>query len=269
MNRKIAVLATALALLTLTACPAAQAGPVIERIVANGTLTVGTSPSFPPLTAKAKNGMLMGFDIDMANILAGAMGVKLRFVTLPFPELLEALNQDKVDVVISGMTVLPKRNLRAVFVGPYLVGGQTVLGDNALMAAINGRQDLNDAKYKVAAAKGTTSQEAARQMLPKAQLVIAENEGECLKLLLAKEVNMVMADYTFCAMAAFKHKAQNLAVIGKPFTFEPLGMAIKDGDPQFQNLLANFLVTFQGSGQSELLQRRWFQDASWIKELAE
>lgn len=268
MPKKMTALALAMLLLALC-CPGAMAGATIDRIAETGTIRVGTSPTMPPLSAKGKNGMLMGFDIDLANILASAMGVELRFVELPFGELLEAVNEDKVDMVISGVTMLPKRNMKVVFAGPYLIGGQTVLGTNALMAAINGRDDLNKAHYTVAVAKGTTAEDAAQGVLGKAKIVLAADEDAALKLLLDKKVDMVVADMTFAAMAAFRYAKQDLAVIGKPFTFEPFGIAIKPGDPQLQNLLDNFLVTFHGSGQQQFLQARWFQRASWMKDLAQ
>lgn len=268
MRKNVVVLLTALAMVCALAA-SAWAGSTLDRIKSSGEIRVGTCPTIPPFIAKAKNGMLMGYDADVANILAGAMGVKLRFVEIPFPELINALEQDKVDAVISAMTITPKRNMQVVFAGPYFVSGQTVLGTNDLMAKINGRDDLNSSNYAVSVAEGTTSLNAAEKLLAKAKIVKAANPEAALKLLLDKKVDMMMVDFGFAAMAAFRYQDKGLAVVGKPFTFEPLGIGIKAGDPQLENLLSNFLLVFHGSGQAKIVEQRWFQRASWMKQLAD
>ena len=56
----------------------------------------------------------MGYEVDLAAILAESMGVKLKIVEMPFPELMQALESSKVDAVMSGMTITPRRSLRKV-----------------------------------------------------------------------------------------------------------------------------------------------------------
>ena len=65
--------------------------PVLERIVQSGELKVGLSGDQPPYNAKGRDGQLMGLEVDLANLLAGALRVEAKFVTRPFPQLLDAL----------------------------------------------------------------------------------------------------------------------------------------------------------------------------------
>jgi ABC-type amino acid transport substrate-binding protein len=87
-------------------CPArpsaSSPSPVIDRIVQSGELRVGTSGTQPPLSATAKDGSLMGFDIEIANAMAKAMGVKLTLVPMDFADLLSAVQKGDVDMVLSG-----------------------------------------------------------------------------------------------------------------------------------------------------------------------
>ena len=80
----------------------ASAGPVLERILKKGELTVGTTGSQPPMTATTKKGELIGLDIDIAKLIAAGLGVKANFVTLPFSKLLPAIKAGQVDMVLSG-----------------------------------------------------------------------------------------------------------------------------------------------------------------------
>ena len=67
---------------------AADNSPVLSRIVESGTFKVGMSGTQPPFSVISKSGSLIGYEVDLANILADAMGVKVEFVQKPFGELL-------------------------------------------------------------------------------------------------------------------------------------------------------------------------------------
>ena len=78
---------------------------------------MGTTGKQPPLNRTDKDGKVVGLEVDLARLIDGAMGVKTRFWTMPFAELLPALEAGKVDMVISGMTITPLRNSKAAFAG--------------------------------------------------------------------------------------------------------------------------------------------------------
>jgi len=120
----ITMVALALSFLTAVSAPA---GAVLDRIVQKGELTVGTSGNQLPFSVTTKEGDIMGLDADLATLMAAAMGVKVKFNTMPFSELLPALKAGKVDVVLSGMTITPERNLKVAFVGPYFISGKSII----------------------------------------------------------------------------------------------------------------------------------------------
>ena len=91
------------------------AGEVIDRILEHGYLTLGTTGEQPPMSIRNKNGEMMGLDVDLALLMAMAMGVKLSIEQMPFEELIPALEKGTVDVVISSMTITPDRNLKQNF----------------------------------------------------------------------------------------------------------------------------------------------------------
>src|SRR5262245_55015352 len=105
-------------LLTLAAgcAPASTAGPaptsVLGRIRTKGELVVGTAASMPPLNMTTKTGEIIGLEIDLARAMADAMRVKLRLAPMPFSDLLPALEAGQVDMILSGMSMTPERNMR-------------------------------------------------------------------------------------------------------------------------------------------------------------
>ena len=156
--KKVQFIAVLVLILTLLTAVAATAGPVLDRILKRGELVVGTSGDQPPLTVKTKDGKIIGLDADLSMIMAEAMGVKLRLETMPFPELLPALEAGRIDMVLSGMTITPKRNLKVAYVGPYYISGKGILTKAARLAALKDASEINEADVTLVAVRRTTSQ---------------------------------------------------------------------------------------------------------------
>jgi len=78
-------------LLIIPALLFAQDNSSLNRILKTRELRVGTSGSQPPFTEKSKEGTLMGYEVELARILAEAMNLEVKFVVKTFPELLPAL----------------------------------------------------------------------------------------------------------------------------------------------------------------------------------
>src|SRR5205809_558117 len=144
-------------LLTLAAgcAPASTAGPsptsVLGRIRTKGELVVGTAASMPPLNMTTKTGEIIGLEIDLAQAMADAMRVKLRLATMPFVDLLPALEAGQVDMILSGMSMTPERNMKFAFVGPYLTSGKSFLAKETTVASSKGSEDLNTPTMRLAA----------------------------------------------------------------------------------------------------------------------
>ena len=265
IKRKLLVIAVLM--LALCLAGSAWAGPTMDRIMKNGVLKVGTNPQYPPLMMKNQKGQVFGYEADMARILASGLKVKVKFVQLPFKDLIPALKTGMVDMVLNGLTMTADRNAKVIFVGPYLAGGQSILTRLEMTAQFQGLPSLNKAGVVVAAGKGTTGEMMVKQLLPKARLVLAENQQAALDMLLAKKVQVVVADYPFCSFSSFRYRSKGIVTGDKPFTFEAYGVAIAPGDQLFENLLNNFLTILRGSGQLQMLDQKWFKNAGWMKQL--
>jgi polar amino acid transport system substrate-binding protein len=254
-------------MLTFAFAGAATAGPVLDRIQKKGELVVGMSGDQPPLNVTTRDGRIIGLEADIASRLASDMGVKLRLATIPFAELLPALSEGKIDLILSGMTMTTKRNQKTAFVGPYYVTGKAFLTKQKTIASLKNADGIDAPEYTVAALKGSTSQLYVEKVLPKAKLVPTGNYDEALGLVLQDKAHVMVADYHFCAFAAFRYSEKGLTTVEAPFTFDPIGVAMPDGDPLLINLVQNFISTLIGSGDLKKMTERWFKDGSWLKEL--
>jgi len=267
--RSILRLSLVLSLVIGTVAPvsAGDTAPVLSRIVASGELKVGMSGTQPPFTVKAKTGKLMGFEVDLANLLANTMGVELKIVQKPFGDLLPALEKGEVDLVMSGMTITPARNLRAAFVGPYIITGKSILTSASTLERLNEAEKINQGDITLAALKGSTSQRFVERVLPKAKLVATEDYDAAVGLLRAGDADAVVADYSICAISVLRYPDDNLATLVEPLTIEPIGVAVSPGDSLLLNMLENYLGALEAVGVLEKLEQKWFDDGAWLIQL--
>lgn len=244
----------------------ATAGPAMDRILSKGELVVGTSGAQPPMTAVSKKGEIMGLDADLARTMADALGVKASFKILPFAELLPALEAGQVDVILSGMTITPARNRKVAFVGPYLASGKGILTLSDRFAALQEAHGLNSPEVRIAVLKESTSQEYANALMPKATVIATASYDAAIELLLQKNADVVVADYPFCALTAYRYQGKGLLAGKAPLTFEPLGIAMT-ADPLLINWAQNFLMLLQGSGQLKSMHQKWLTGGKWVDQL--
>ncbi|MGK4059403.1 ABC transporter substrate-binding protein/permease [Loigolactobacillus coryniformis] len=106
----------------------------LARVKEKGTLVMGTSPDYPPyefLVNRGGKDRVVGMDVDIAKKIAKDLGVKLVIKQMDFDSLLVALETNKVDMVISGMSPTPARQKSVDFSKVYYKGGQSIIINKA------------------------------------------------------------------------------------------------------------------------------------------
>jgi len=262
--------------LPLIACQSALTGsgggsssaPIrLQSILDSGELRIGLSGNQPPLNMADKNGEIIGLEVDLMNALAHSMGLTTRFIVKPFADLIPAIENGEVDVVISGMTITPERNARVAFAGPYFISGKSVLTKSQAIASADNATLLNNADQRYAVLAGSTSESFVEQVLPKAVSVPAMDYDSAVQMVLDDQVDAMIADFPICQLSVLRHPEAELSTLMTPFTIEPLGIALPADDLLFVNLIENYLKTLESTGLLVQFKAQWFSDGSWISEI--
>jgi ABC-type amino acid transport substrate-binding protein len=248
------------------AAPAADS-PTLRRMVDSGRLRIGLSGAQPPFNATDRNGELIGLEVDLGTLLTRAAGVEAEWVVRPFPELLQALTAGEVDLVMSGMAITADRTLGHTFVGPYMISGKSILTRSEALARVNAADELNRADLKLAALQDSTSQRFVERRLPKADLVRVRDYDAAVAMLVDGKVDALVADMPICILSVLRRPDAGLVTLAEPISIEPVGIAVPIDDPQFANLIDNYLDTFEQAGLLDALRRKWLEDGSWIAAL--
>lgn len=254
-------------ILLLNLAPLCFAGTTINRIQTNNELVLGTPGDFPPFTVTAENGKLIGFDIDLAKNLANSMDVKLTIKRIPFSKLPVALLKGEVDLILSGISMTPKRNMSVAFIGPYAKSGKTFFGTNEVIDQVNHPLELNNSNYHIAVLKGSTSNTTTAMHLPKTKITYTETLDEAIFLLLNGKVDGLISDYPYCKLLEHRLKGREFSIIPTILTKEDLGIGITGDDFLFANLIQNYLSIIQSQGLIDQMEQYWFKNNDWIKNL--
>lgn len=163
MKRWMTVLLACAMVITLAACGGKDKDK-LEAVKESGKLVLGTSADYPPFefhkTIDGKD-QIVGSDIEIAKQIAKDLGVELEIQDMKFDGLLLALNADKVDLIISGMTPTAKRAESVDFSNVYYNAEQVVLVKKGGLQL----QSYDDLKgKKIAVQKGSTQEGVAKEI---------------------------------------------------------------------------------------------------------
>lgn len=256
-----------LMVLTATFSLNSIAGDTLQRIVDFKVLKVGTSGNQPPMTMKNREGGLMGFDIDLAVALADAMKVKLELVPMPFGDLMKALEDDKIDMVLSGLAITPERTEMVSFVGPYMMSGKSILTRDSVLAKLSGANEFNRKELKLLALNNSTSASFVKAVAPEAQLIEITSYDEGVAMIIDGKADAMVADMPICVLSVARYPEAGLTTLEKPLTVEPIGIAVSKDDPQFYNLVDNYLRAYEKTGILGKIRDKWFENSSWVAAL--
>ena len=144
---------------TILAAPAA-AGETLERIKANGTMTVATEAAFKPFEY-VEDGKIIGFGSDLLAEFAQDLGVEVEQLDLPFQGILAGLAAGQYDLVATSVAPNAERAQSYAFSRPFATIENVVvtLADNE---TVNDLADLNG--LLVGSQLGSSTEAVARQM---------------------------------------------------------------------------------------------------------
>lgn len=234
----------------------------LETILQRGTIKVGFD-TFKPWAMKDKQGDYIGFEIEVAKKLAEDMGVKVEFVPTKWSGIIPALLTGKFDIIIGGMSITPKRNLKVNFSIPYEFSGMSVVASKKLAGDRDTINDFNNPATTVAVRLGTTAAEATKNYLPKAKILFFDEESQTIQELLNERVHAVVASNPLPFNLAKEYPEQLYLPFKEDFTKEPISFAIRKGDLDFLNWLNNWVLVTSSKGWLQNRYEYWFYTTEW------
>ncbi|MDP3892789.1 glutamate ABC transporter substrate-binding protein [Nocardioides sp.] len=216
--------------------PEFEEGTKMAELSEAGTIRVGTKFDQPGFGLQNLEGDVEGFDVEVAKIIAGALGIApedIEWVESPSAVREQVIERDEVDMVVATYTINDERKERITFAGPYYVAGQQLMvaADND---TITGPDDLEaNPDAKVCSVTGSTPSEQIKEYLAnESQLVLFDVYDKCADALRTGQVDVVTTDNVIL-LGFVAESDGEFKLVGEQFTDEPYGIGIEKGDVEF------------------------------------
>ncbi len=227
----------------------------LQQIRQRGTVRVGLDASFPPFeNFNPTTNQIEGLDVDLAQIIAADMGVKVELVNISFDGLYDALIARQVEVVISGLPYDARRTQDVAYSHHYFNAGQVLLV-RADETNIHTASDL--ANRTVAIEWGSQAEMTARQLTQKTvglTLLRQPSPDQVLATLLNKQADAAMVD----GIIRYKAETKGLKFVTY-LTDEWYTIAVQRDSAQVLEAINHTLTHLEQNGDLAKLKAKWCQ----------
>jgi polar amino acid transport system substrate-binding protein len=218
-------------------------------------LVFGSDCTFPPMEMVDAKKQLVGFDIDMIQAVAKAAGFEAVVKNTAWDGIFAGLAAGDFDAVLSSVTITPERSRTLAFSRPYLNAGQVLI----VRGDLNGLTLLSQfGGKKVGAQIGTTGAlEVAK--VKAIQLKSYDEAGLAVEDLFVGRIDGVVLDTPTARNYVLRNERykSRLKIVGKPFTDEHYGIAVKKGNQKALDLINRGLDSIQKDGTLARLVHKW------------
>ncbi|MGB3435574.1 transporter substrate-binding domain-containing protein [Achromobacter sp.] len=225
-----------------------SAGPAF----AQETIRAVTDATFPPMEF-VKDGKRTGFDIELVEALAGAMGKKVEWIDIDFKGLIPALQAGRADIAVSAIYITPERAKVVDFTDPYYAGGLVVMTKKD--GPVKTLKDLDGRKVSVQV--GTKSVNYLKEHYPSVQRVEVEKNQEMFNLVQIGRAEAAVTGKP--AAKLFAQSTTDLTVLNDQITTEDYGIAVPKNKPELTRELNAALQKLKADGSYQAIVNKWFE----------
>ncbi len=232
----------------------ANANDRFKKVLSRGVLVVGVKADYKPWGFRDPSGKLVGMEIDMAQDVAKALGVKLKLVPVQSSNRMQFLQQGKIDLMIATMSDKANRRKVVGIIDPnYYTSGTNVLAKKGVVKSwadlkgkpVCGKQGAFynkqvSAKYgaKIVAFVGNAE---AKQAL---------RDGKCVAWVY--DDSSIMAD-----LASGQYKEYEMPMKTEDDTPWGLAVPLKEKGGIWGNFMAGMIYNWHRSGRLVELEKKW------------
>jgi len=221
-------------------------------ILKNGVVRIAVPLDVPPFGSISQERKPEGFDIDLAEMVAKALGVKIELQQVTAANRIPFLLTDKVDIVISVMGLTPERAKQIMFTAPYADTNLAVYGPKSVKVA--SPPELGT--LKVVAAKGTTQDLGLAAMNPSANIMRTEDDATAATAYITGQADLFATNSLIIPdmMKRTPNKEFDLKFVIRR---SPAHMGVRMGEFILLQWLNSFIFFNTMNGELDKLHRKW------------
>lgn len=242
--------------LTAAAPAAAQEANVLNQVIERGTVRIAIIGGNAPYSSIGPSGAPEGYDIDIANQLAEALGVEPEFIITDIPGRVVSLQSGKADLTIATFTRNVERSKVIAFTDPYLVVGLQFVVP-ASREDLNTVEDLNKPEIKIGITRGGTAEVSVPKAVPNATIARFDNVNDTMLALQSNQTDAMSQDNLYTTGLLNNRPGQFKALPGL-YSREDISIGLPAGQFDWYRVINTWVDQFNASGENNRVFKKWF-----------
>lgn len=221
---------------------------------------IGVDDTFAPMGFRDEKNELVGFDIDLATIMAEKMDIEIQFQPIDWAMKESELNGKNIDMIWNGYTITEKRKEQVSFTNPYLENRQiiVVLADSNIQT----KEDLKGATLAVqkesSALEAVLAEETVAASLKDGKPTEFDTNIDCFMDLEAKRSEAIVCDEVLARYVIKQRGEEKYRILEDNFGTEEYGIGVRKEDTELLKQLNDALAECMQDGSYDEVYQTWF-----------
>jgi cyclohexadienyl dehydratase len=231
----------------------------VAEIVERGTLLVGTTGDYRPLTFRESDGTYWGFGIELAKEIAKELGVETAFVQTSWPTLTDDVLAEPqlFDLAIGGISITEARCKIMLMSEGYLVNGKTILCRAADADRFHSLADIDKPGVRVMVNPGGQNEQFANENLSHATIIVHPRNEEIPSLIAEGEADVMITEITEAPYYVQTDTRLAAPLLNEPFTHGEIGVLMQKDQEDLLQLANKKIQNMKADGSLRRLHEKY------------
>src|SRR5450755_374783 len=232
----------------------------LDEIIKRGMLRVGLTGDYLPFSSfDQATSQFRGFDVDMAEALGKALGVKIEYVHTAWPQLTRDFEADNFDIAMGGVSITLDRQKKGLFSTPIMREGKTPIARCADKGKYETIGDIDRPGTRVIVNPGGTNERFARATIKNAEIKTYNDNVTIFDEIANGNADLMMTDSSETRYQQKLHAGMLCAVHpDKPFDFAEKAYWLQR-DAALKAFVDQWLHIATEDGSFKKIYAAWFE----------
>ena len=233
--------------------------PTITRIQERGTLLVGTTGDYRPLSFREADGRYWGFGIEVAGEIAKRLGVGIQFVPTSWPTLTADVQTEPqtFDFAIGGITITDTRRETMLMSEGYLANGKTILCRASEANRYKSLADIDKPQVRVMVNPGGLNEKFANENLTHATIIVHQKNEDIPSLIAEGEADVMITEITEAPYYVQTDTRLAAPLLSAPFNHGEIGVLMRKGQEDLLQLVNDVIRQMKSDGSLRQLHEKY------------
>ena len=231
----------------------------VSQIVERGTLLVGTTGDYRPLSYREADGTYWGFGIEMAEKIAERLGVGIEFVQTSWPTLTaDVLTEPQTfDLAIGGITITDTRKETMMMSDGYLCNGKTILCRATEADRYQSLADIDKPEVRVMVNPGGLNEKFANENLTHATIIVWQKNEEIPAKVADGDADVMITEITEAPWYVQNDTRLAAPLLNASFTHGEIGVLMRKGQDDLLALVNAVIAQMKADGSLRKLHEKY------------